>query len=341
MTEVCFESALRREGAWPLLRRRVRTLQVNVGKVCNQACHHCHVEAGPKRPEAMAQATARRVLDLIAASPSVEVVDVTGGAPELNPWFRSLVRGSRELGRRVVVRCNLTVLFEDGMHDLPAFYRDHDVELVCSLPCYGPDNVDRQRGRGVFDKSIAALQALNAVGYGGPGSDRSLDLVYNPVGAFLPPPQQSLEDTYRDELERGFSIRFRRLLTITNMPIKRFAEALAKAGEHERYMGLLVAHFNAATIDGLMCRDLVSVGWEGSLYDCDFHQMADIAIATATGPASIWNVASLEELAGTGIAPAPHCFGCTAGAGSSCGGALAVPAASAGEREAAPTRASR
>jgi radical SAM/Cys-rich protein len=314
-----FAAVLRRHGVGALRRESVRTLQVNVGKLCNQACHHCHVEAGPKRTEIMTRATAERVVDLLAASPAVAVVDITGGAPELNPSFRFLVESACRLGKRVIDRCNLTVLFQPGMDWVPEFLAEHRVEVVASLPCYTAGNVDRQRGRGVFERSIEALRWLNRLGYGREGSPLVLNLVYNPLGAFLPPPQAKLEDDYKRELGAGFGIEFHRLLTITNMPIKRFAADLARSGRTAEYMGLLVSHFNPHAVDGLMCRTLVSVGWEGTLYDCDFNQMLDIPVPSPRR--SIFAIARLDELAGSSIATDRHCFGCTAGAGSSCGGA--------------------
>lgn len=301
----------------------LETLQVNVGKLCNQACHHCHVEAGPKRTEIMARPTAGRVVELLACSTRVETVDITGGAPELNPNFAFIVEQARALGKRVIVRCNLTVLFLPGMEHLPQFYRDHGVELVCSLPCYTSANVDAQRGRGVFDQSIEALRRLNRLGFGLPDSPLRLSLVYNPLGAFLPPPQAALEARYREELRRRFGLEFHHLLAITNMPIKRFADELHRWGKYEDYMGLLVNHFNPATIHALMCRSVVSVGWEGTLYDCDFNQMLEIpGLAGLRSQPTIWNIDDLSELEGGAIATGPHCFGCTAGAGSSCSGAL-------------------
>lgn len=317
-----FDAHLATHGRTPLRRDAVTTLQVNVGKVCNQACHHCHVDAGPKRTERMPADVAARVLEVLARSPGVRVLDVTGGAPELCDQFRMLVTGARRLGRRVVDRCNLTILDEPGQEDLATFLAAERVEVVASLPCYGPDNVDAQRGRGVFARSIAALQRLNALGYARPGSGLRLDLVYNPVGPRLPPPQAALETDYKRELATRFGIAFDRLLTITNMPIARFAADLARRGEAAAYLGLLVNHFNPATIDGLMCRALVSVAWDGRLYDCDFNQMLDLPLG---GPArrTIWDVDDLAMLAGATIATAAHCFGCTAGAGSSCGGTLA------------------
>ncbi|MGH7819239.1 MAG: arsenosugar biosynthesis radical SAM (seleno)protein ArsS, partial [Candidatus Binatia bacterium] len=258
---------LHRHRLWPLRRGVVKTLQVNVGKLCNQACHHCHVDAGPRRKEIMRRATAERVIDLLAESSTIETADLTGGAPELNPNFRYLVESARSLGRRVIDRCNLTVLFEPGMEGLADFLAECEVEVVASLPCYTATNVEKQRGHGVFDKSIEALRWLNRLGYGRPRSRLVLNLVYNPLGAFLPPPQTKLEADYKRELGAAFGIEFNRLFTITNMPIKRFAAELARSGKEEEYMGLLVNHFNPGAVEGLMCRSLVSVGWEGTLYD--------------------------------------------------------------------------
>jgi radical SAM/Cys-rich protein len=280
--------------------------------------------------------TAARVLELLEASAGVAVVDITGGAPELNASFADVVRGAHRLGKRVMVRCNLTVLFEPGMQHLPALYLQNEVHLVCSLPCYTADNVDRQRGRGVFDKSVEALRLLVSLGYGSGRDESRLDLVYNPVGAFLPPDQVSLEARYREELDRLFSIRFDRLFTITNMPIKRFAEMLERSGETGRYMSLLVAHFNAATVPELMCRSMVSVAYDGTLHDCDFNQMLEIPLSAADHAPSLWTISSFDELAGTAIATASHCYGCTAGAGSSCGGALEAGSAAADASAVAP-----
>ncbi|HEY6417839.1 MAG TPA: arsenosugar biosynthesis radical SAM (seleno)protein ArsS [Candidatus Binataceae bacterium] len=322
-----FDGSLRERGLSLLTRRAPRTLQVNVGKICNQACHHCHVDAGPKRSEQMEVETARRAIHLLEGSAGVETLDVTGGAPELNQNFRFLVETAGALGRRVIVRCNLTVILEPAMEWLPAFYRDNHVELVCSLPCYTADNTDRQRGSGVFHKSIEALHLLNYLGYGRAGSGLRLDLVYNPVGAILPPAQVELEARYRAELGNGFGIEFGNLLTITNMPINRFAEQLARWGMEREYMSLLVNHFNPATVENLMCRDLVSVGYTGALYDCDFNQMLEIPLRGRDGRArTIWDLDDLSTLGGRMVATGAHCFGCAAGAGSSCGGALAQAA---------------
>jgi radical SAM/Cys-rich protein len=319
-----FLEALGARGLGPLIRASVTTLQVNLGKLCNMACQHCHVEAGPKRPERMAAPVAQRVLELLAGSPGTDVLDLTGGAPELNASFRHLVREARGLGKQVIDRCNLTVLLEPGMEDLAAFLATEEVHVVASLPCYRADNVEIQRGKGAFAKSLEALRALNALGYGMERSRLRLDLVYNPVGPTLPPSQTELEAAYREELRRSFGIEFHGLRTITNMPIRRFAAQLMRTGRTEAYMALLVNHFNPETVPGLMCRSLVSVGWDGRLYDCDFNQMLDIEIGAATSARArtIWDIDSLDELSGKPIASGSHCFGCTAGAGSSCSGAI-------------------
>ena len=316
-----FGQELERRGLGPLTRQPVtRTLQVNVGKRCNQACHHCHVEAGPRRTEVMPREVLDAVLELLARSPGLEIVDVTGGAPELNPHFRDLVDGARRLGRHVIDRCNLTVLFEPGMEDLAPFLADREVEVIASLPCYGPDNVEAQRGHGVFETSIRALQLLNRLGYGRPGSRLALHLVYNPLGPTLPPAQAALEADYKRELVARFGVEFHRLYTITNMPIRRFAAQLQRRGQDEAYMSLLINHFNPAAVPELMCRSLLSVGWDGQLYDCDFNQMLELPLGA--GPRTVFELDSAAELAGAPVATDSHCFGCTAGSGSSCGGAL-------------------
>ncbi|MBI4617210.1 MAG: arsenosugar biosynthesis radical SAM protein ArsS [Planctomycetes bacterium] len=307
-------------GLAPLGRGPVTTLQINVGKLCNQACHHCHVEAGPNRTEIMPERIAERILEVLAASPGIDRVDITGGAPELSPSFRRLVRGSRRLGRKVFDRSNLTVLFEPGEEDLAGFLAENGVAVIASLPCYLEENVDGQRGRGVFKKSIEALQRLGALGYGRHDTGLALDLVYNPLGPYLPPPQGQLEADYRRELRARHGIEFDRLLLITNMPIRRFADFLQRSGEYEAYMGLLVNHFNPATLPGLMCRSLVSASWDGVLYDCDFNQMLEMALGA--GERTIFEIESFQELASARVATGRHCFGCTAGAGSSCGGTI-------------------
>ena len=304
-----------------LFRAGVSTLQVNIGKRCNLACHHCHVESGPQRTERLSEAGCERILELLALNPQVTTLDLTGGAPELHEGFRGLVRGARALGRRVIDRCNLTVFFEPGQADTPEFLASQGVEIVASLPCHGRENVEQQRGRGVFDPSIEALRKLVALGYGQGDPDRVLHLVYNPVGPFLPPDQAALEAEYRERLRADFGIVFDRLLTLTNMPIKRFAHALSRDGKLSEYMSLLVAHFNPSTLPGLMCRELISVDDRGRFYDCDFNQALEMPVR---GPAQdIWAVDDLTQFTGQPIQTAPHCFGCTAGAGSSCGGALA------------------
>jgi radical SAM/Cys-rich protein len=321
MDPLSFERTLDASGAGALRRAPVTTLQVNVGKRCDLACHHCHVEAGPNRSEAMDARVADRVLWLLDRNPSVASLDLTGGAPELNPEFRRLVKGARALDREVVDRCNLTVFHEPGQEDTPEFLAAHRVKIVASLPCYTQENVEQQRGRRVFQRSIEALDRLNGLGYGRPGTELELDLVYNPLGPSLPPDQSQLEDRYREELARLFGITFDRLVTITNMPIARFAHALRRDGQHEAYLSLLVNHFNPETVPALMCRHLVSVSWDGRLFDCDFNQMLELPLGGRSR--TLWDVSELGALAGDRIETAPHCFGCTAGRGSSCGGALA------------------
>lgn len=314
-----FAAALHDHGFSTLTRSEVTTLQINLGKLCNQACHHCHVGAGAKRTEIMPAEVSNRTLSLLTASPSIGIVDITGGAPELNPTFRRLVQVARALDLHVIDRCNLTVLFEPGQELLASFLAQNEVEIIASLPCYTAENVDKQRGKGVFDKSIRALHQLNSLGYGLGGSDLMLNLVYNQMAALLPPDQEKLEGDYKKELREHFGIEFNRLYAIANMPINRFAESLIRDGLFEGYVSLLVNHFNPGTVDRLMCRSLVSVGWDGRLYDCDFNQMLDIK---AFGQKTIWDIASFSELANREIATGDHCFGCTAGAGSSCGGTL-------------------
>lgn len=314
-----FADRLKDEGL-SLNRGAVETLQINVGKLCNQACLHCHVEAGPnKKRENMDEAVAERLISLAAGSASLRTVDLTGGAPELNPQFRRLVLAFRAMGKEVIDRCNLTILLEEGQNDTALFLAEQGVHVVASLPCYSRENVEKQRGDGVFDKSIRGLQLLNELGYGR-DPHLHLDLVYNPTGPFLPPPQEQLEADYKLFLREEFGIRFNRLLTITNMPIKRFLFDLKAQGKLLEYRQLLADSFNLETIDRLMCRSMVSVGWDGQVYDCDFNQMLNIP---ASGKRrSVFEVSSLDELSGAPVAVADHCYGCTAGCGSSCGGAL-------------------
>jgi radical SAM/Cys-rich protein len=304
----------------PLPRRgAARVLQLNLTRRCNLACHHCHVESSPRRSEAMDARTVARVLELLAAAPGLGLVDLTGGAPEMHPEFRRIVREARRLGRRVIDRCNLTILDEPEQADTAEFLARERAEIVASLPCYQEANVDGQRGRGVFERSVAALRRLNGLGFGVPASGLVLDLVYNPTGVALPPPQAALEADYRRELA-GLGIQFGRLLTLTNMPIRRYADWLVRRGELERYQALLVNHFNPAAVPHLMCRDTVSVDWRGELYDCDFNQVLELPLGARRR--TLWDVARLEVLEGEAVATGEHCFGCTAGAGSSCGGAL-------------------
>ncbi len=316
---IAFEKKLAETGQWPLRSSRLDTLQVNVGKLCNQTCRHCHVDAGPTRTEIMTRETAELVVDVLRRY-DIPKVDITGGAPELNPNFDYLVRESRALGRHVIDRCNLTVFYADGKSYLPEFLREHRVEVIASLPCYLEENVEAQRGKGVFSKSIEALQWLNRLGYGHPGNGLELNLVYNPIGPTLPPPQKNLEDAYRQQLGERFGIVFNKLYTITNMPIGRFLLDLTRHGNYERYMELLVQKFNPATVEGVMCRNLVSVGWDGTLYDCDFNQMLDMPLNHGL-PRHLRDFDALV-LAHRKIRTGLHCLGCTAGSGSSCGGAL-------------------
>jgi radical SAM/Cys-rich protein len=319
--ERSFRSTLQRHGADGIQRTGVSTLQVNVGRRCDLACHHCHVEAGPLRSEAMDRRTAEGVLEFLERNPEIRTLDLTGGAPELNECFRRLVTGARALSRQVFDRCNLTVLFERGQEDTAAFLAENGVKVVASLPCYTRENVERQRGRSVFDRSLAALRILNELGYGTPPSPLELDLVFNPLGPSLPPDQTELEERYRRELSL-LGIQFNSLLTIANMPIKRFARALARNGRQGEYMSLLVNHFNSHTLPALMCRRLLSVGYDGQLYDCDFNQMLEIPLARKR--TMLWDVEDARELMGRSVAIGEHCYGCTAGSGSSCGGALAT-----------------
>jgi radical SAM/Cys-rich protein len=314
-----FAARLAAEGL-RLDRQPCSTLQLNLGKRCNQACTHCHVEAGPLRTEQMSAATLARVIELLDHSPQVECVDITGGAPELHPGFRALVETARGRGLRVIDRCNLTVLFEPGQEDTARFLAEAAVEIVASLPCYLQENVDQQRGRGVYELSIEALQWLNREGYGKAGSGLVLNLVYNPAGAFLPPDQSQLEARYRAELAARHGIVFNRLYTLTNMPIKRFLHQLLREGQFESYQQLLIERFNVQAAESVMCRSLVSIGFDGRLHDCDFNQMLELELGGAR--CTVWDIASLDEIRSRSIAFDNHCFGCTAGAGSSCGGTL-------------------
>ena len=302
----------------PVYREKLETLQVNLGYLCNLACLHCHVNAGPQRTEQMDRETVDAVLALLDRA-GLKTLDLTGGAPELNPHFRYLVREARALGVRVIDRCNLTVLMEPGQEDLGAFLAEHEVEISASLPCYLEDNVEAQRGKGVYGTSIEALRRLNALGY---GDERVLNLVYNPVDPVLPPPQQALEAEYRRELHERFGIHFNQLLTITNMPISRFGAVLLAQGQYGQYMELLRDNFSQSNMETLMCRSLLSVDWRGYLYDCDFNQMLDMPLLASDQRRHVSQLLSAMSLDGDLIATGEHCYGCTAGQGSSCGGAL-------------------
>ena len=305
----------------PIRRRQLDTLQVNLGYKCNQSCLHCHVAASPQRTEMMDAEHAALVLDVLRAR-EIGTLDLTGGAPELSPHFRDLVRGARALGVRVIDRCNLTILSEPGQDGLADFLAQQGVEVTASLPCYTPANVDRQRGDGVFDRSIAGLQQLNALGYGQDGSGRVLNLVYNPQGTSLPPPQGALERDYKRELLQQFGIRFNHLFALTNMPVQRFGSTLVSKGTFATYMQLLRGAYQPENLDTVMCRSMVSVDWQGDLYDCDFNQM--LSLNARVGDIQRPHLRDLlaHDPDGEEIRIADHCYGCTAGQGSSCGGAL-------------------
>ncbi len=316
-----FDAVLARHGRGPVEAGPIEVLQVNVGKLCNQTCGHCHVDAGPDRREVMSRETAEQVIELLRRRPGVPTLDITGGAPELNPQFRFLVERAHALGRRVIDRCNLSVLLLPAQRDLVPFLAAHAVEVTASLPSFRAAGTDAQRGDGVFAKSLEALRLLNAAGYGR-GEGLVLNLVHNPVGAFLPGDQASLERDYRRELQLRHQVVFDRLYTITNMPISRFLEHLERSASLERYMELLVASFNPRAADGVMCRTLLSVGWDGSLYDCDFNQMLELG-ANHGAPQTLAALLAADGPMSRRVVTGRHCFGCTAGAGSSCGGAVA------------------
>jgi radical SAM/Cys-rich protein len=297
----------------PLAAESITVLQVNMGYQCNMACSHCHVSAGPGRTESMERSTVDAVLQVLKDS-SIKTLDITGGAPELHPLFPLLVSAARKMGKRVIARTNLTVFFEEGMGGFPEFYRDHEVELIASMPCYLEVNVTATRGNGTFQKSIDALRRLNSLGYGEDSGSLSLSLVYNPAGPFLAPAQSSLEADYKRELKARYGIVFNRLFAFTNMPVGRFRDALVKSGNIGTYLDMLTSAFNPATLDRIMCRSLVSVGWDGKLYDCDFNQVLGIPVA----PGAPQHVSDfdLSALARRNISVDDHCFGCTAGQGS-------------------------
>ncbi len=313
-----FEASLAQSSLYPLRATGIDILQINVGKRCNQTCRHCHVDAGPDRTEVMPRDVLEKCLEVLSTT-DIPTIDITGGAPELHPDFRELVQRARAMGKHVMDRCNLTILLLPSYSSLPEFFAEHEVELICSLPHYRAKLTNTQRGEGVFDESIEALRRLNEVGYGKPDSGLRLNLVTNPVGAFLPGNQQSLEREWKRELEQRYAIVFNDLYTITNMPISRFLEWLEESKNLETYMSRLVNSFNPGAARGVMCRNTLSVGWDGQLYDCDFNQMLELEM-TNDASQTIFDF-DIERLRRREIAVGPHCFGCTAGAGSSCGGA--------------------
>ncbi|MEJ7780149.1 MAG: arsenosugar biosynthesis radical SAM (seleno)protein ArsS [Daejeonella sp.] len=316
-----FKDKVSEIGMFPLRSYSVDIFQVNVGKMCNQVCKHCHVDAGPDRKEIMTLETMQLCLDVLAKS-EIKIVDLTGGAPELNPNFRWFVEQIKSLGKHIIVRCNLTIILANKRyHDLPEFFKLHQIEVVSSLPSFTQDRTDRQRGDGVFEDSIKALQMLNAVGYGQQGSGLILNLVYNPAGAFLPPSQDALENEYKVELMKNYFISFNNLFAITNMPISRYLDYLLSTGNYDKYMDKLIAAFNPSAVNNVMCRNTISVSWDGFLYDCDFNQMLDLKVSPVSSRhLSEFNLTLLENRE---IILKQHCFGCTAGSGSSCGGAVA------------------
>lgn len=302
-----------------LKRNRLDTIQVNVGKLCNQSCLHCHVDAGPNRNEIMTRDTVNRVINFVVES-QVKNVDITGGAPELNPHFKILVSSLKKLNCHIMVRSNLTTIIELEKMFFPQFYKENEVELICSLPCYTEKNVDDIRGKGTYKKSIKALKLLNNLGYGQEGSNLLLNLVYNPGGAGLPPSQKKLEEKYKQELLDRFGLVFNSLYVLTNLPINRYEKYLKKIGKYDYYLKLLKNNFNRDAIEHLMCRTQINVGWDGKLYDCDFNQMLDLYLKN--GKPFIIGEVALQDIIGLNIQIGDHCYGCTAGSGSSCGGSL-------------------
>jgi radical SAM/Cys-rich protein len=313
-----FAAKLKNYGQDPMSASEIEIFQINVGKLCNQVCAHCHVDAGPDRKEIMSREIAELCIRALAKT-NISKVDITGGAPELNPNFRWLVEQARGLQRHVIDRCNLTVFFVKGQEDLARFLAQHEVEVICSLPYYQERETDKQRGGGVFQRSIEALKILNGLGYGDPDSNLTLNLMHNPVGAFLPAAQKGLEEDFKRNLGKKYGVRFNRLYCITNMPISRFLEFLLQSGNYEQYMEKLAQAFNPAAVEGLMCRNTISIGWDGKLYDCDFNQMLDLEVGNSA-PHFIGDF-DLSLLNGRRIVTGRHCYGCTAGAGSSCSGA--------------------
>lgn len=316
-----FQQKLEQHQLYPLLPLSIHTLQINIGKMCNQTCKHCHVDAGPDRKEMMSMTTMEQCLQVLKTHPQFHTVDITGGAPEMHPQFRWFVEQIHVLGRKIIVRCNLTILLANKKyHDLPQFYKANQIEVVSSLPFYKKERTDRQRGDGVFDDSIQALHMLNAAGYGIEGSGLFLHLVYNPAGAFLPADQSVLEKEFKSELLHEFGIHFNQLYTITNLPISRYLDYLLQSGNYAQYMNKLVQAFNPTAAKQVMCRSMLSISWDGFIYDCDFNQMLDLKVNGMHRHISEFDIEAISQRE---IIVNQHCFGCTAGAGSSCGGAIA------------------
>ena len=318
---VPFQEKLQQSNLYPLRPTQIEIFQVNIGKMCNQTCTHCHVDAGPDRKEIMTKETMQQCIDVLQKNPQLTTIDITGGAPELNPHFRWFVEEISKLGRHILVRCNLTIIRANKKYyDLPQFYKKHNIEVVSSLPCYTQERTDSQRGIGVFEESIKALKMLNDEGYGQEGSGLILNLVYNPGGASLPPSQQSLEKEYKEALQQRFGIEFNNLFVITNMPINRFLDYLLTSGNYESYMEKMVNAYNPLAAANVMCRNTISVSWDGYLHDCDFNQMLDLKVDCTSNHISQFNI---QKLNSREIITGQHCYGCTAGSGSSCSGAVA------------------
>ncbi len=316
-----FEQKLQQSDLYPLRPTGIEIFQVNIGKMCNQTCKHCHVDAGPDRTEIMTKETMQQCLDVLKNNPSLKTVDLTGGVPEMNPDFRWFAEEIKKSDRHIIVRCNLTIILANKKYnDLPEFYKQNNIEVVSSLPFYKQGRTDRQRGNHVFEKSIAVLQMLNETGYGKENTGLILNLVYNPAGAFLPPKQQSLEKEYKETLMKDYGIEFNNLFTITNMPINRYLDYLLQSNNYEKYMEKLVDAFNPVAASNVMCRNTISIGWDGYIYDCDFNQMLELKVSSQAKHISEFNV---DELNNRKILTGQHCYGCTAGAGSSCGGSVA------------------
>ncbi len=317
---VPFQMKLKENNLYPLKPTGIEVFQVNMGKMCNQVCQHCHVDAGPDRKEIMTRETMQQCIEVLKNNTALKTVDLTGGAPEMNPDFRWFVEEIKKLDRHIIVRCNLTIILANKKYfDLPEFYKQNNIEVVSSLPFYTKDRTDRQRGNHVFEKSIEALQMLNEVGYGKEETGLILNLVYNPAGAFLPPSQQALEKEYKEALMKEFGIVFNHLFTITNLPINRYLDYLLKSGNYEAYMEKLVNAYNPVAAANVMCRNTISIGWDGYLYDCDFNQMLEMKVESHGKHISEFNAGELNN---RNILIGQHCYGCTAGAGSSCGGAV-------------------